>query len=66
MFFILKNKFKLQKRPLIINYGVEPKQDWIFKKSNIKDLSENIILQIILQILFTISKKLKTLTIDFL
>ena len=42
--FYIKNKFKLQKRPLIINYGVEPKQDWIFKKSNIKDLSENIIL----------------------
>ena len=42
--FYIKNKFNLQKRPLIINYGVEPKQDWIFKKSNIKDLSENIIL----------------------
>ncbi len=42
--FYIKNKFNLKKRPLIINYGIEPKQDWIFKKNNIIDLSEKIIL----------------------
>ena len=42
--FYIKNKFNLQKKPLIINYHIEPPQDWIFKKDNINENSDKIIL----------------------
>jgi hypothetical protein len=42
--FYIKNKFNLKKKPLIINYHIEPKQDWIFKKDNINENSSKIIL----------------------
>ncbi len=42
--FYIKNKFNLKEKPLIINYHIEPQQDWIFKKDNIYSNSNKIIL----------------------
>lgn len=42
--FYIKEKFKLQDKPQIINYNIEPEQNWIFHKDNIFKKSKNIIL----------------------
>lgn len=42
--FYIKEKFKLKEKPLIINYNIEPDQNWIFKKDNITKESKDIIL----------------------
>lgn len=41
--FYLIDKFKLNEKPLIVNYNIEPSQDWIFKKKNIYKKSNKII-----------------------
>lgn len=42
--FYIKKKFGLKEKPTIINYNIEPGQNWIFKKDNIFKESKNIIL----------------------
>ena len=42
--FYIKEKFKLQDKPQIINYNIEPEQNWIFHKDNIFKKSKNVIL----------------------
>jgi hypothetical protein len=42
--FYIKKKFALKEKPLIINYNIEPEQNWIFHKDNIYKISNDIIL----------------------
>jgi len=42
--FYIKKKFALKEKPLIINYNIEPQQNWIFHKDNINKMSNDIIL----------------------
>lgn len=42
--FHIKDKFKLNTKPLIINYNIEPSQDWIFKMENIYEKSDKVII----------------------
>ena len=42
--FYIKEKFRLKEKPLIINYNIAPDQNWIFKKDNINEKSDDIIL----------------------
>lgn len=42
--FYIKKKFALKEKPLIINYHIEPQQNWIFHKDNIYKMSDDIIL----------------------
>ena len=40
--FYIKEKFTLKQKPLIINYNVEPEQNWIFHKDNINKISKTL------------------------